>query len=155
MSEQLWAVVEDTGEVSNVLVGDQDFIDQLRADIAKPDVDTGDYHHRQEFIDVTDLDPQPGVGWLHLQGTFMLRTAVTVDRDTIPADGTTAATVTYKDNTPGATGSVVFDVNGVAHDPLPLAADGTASIQVVSESAGDRIRVACGDAGASIEVTPV
>jgi len=61
--EQIWVVVEADGTVSNTVVADDLFVAQLREHIADDAVDTGTYHSGQQFVDVTALDPRPGVGW--------------------------------------------------------------------------------------------
>jgi hypothetical protein len=75
---------------------------------------------------------------------------LTTDRSTIPADGTTAAVVTY--NAPAATGSVTFDVNGATATEQLV--DGTAAIEVTATAAGP-ITVACEGLTATIQAEEV
>lgn len=49
MSERIWAVIDD-GVISNTIVADDAFADQIRPD-------------HDDVVEVTDLVPRPGVGW--------------------------------------------------------------------------------------------
>lgn len=62
-----------------------------------------------------------------------------VDRTTIPADGLTAAVVTYTDPRVGAPLSVTFTVNGATQTVLTAA--GVAVLAVASATPGDTITV--------------
>lgn len=62
--EQVWAVVEEDGTVSNTIVADDAFIAQLREHIADENIDTGIYHTKHEFADITKINPRPGIGWI-------------------------------------------------------------------------------------------
>lgn len=64
MTETLFAVVSADGVVENVIVADEEFVISLSMQIADPGVDTGGFSHDQTFVNVTDLDPRPGVGWV-------------------------------------------------------------------------------------------
>lgn len=60
MAETLYALVDDEGVVTNVIVADKEFIDSLGDQIEDPDVDTGDLAFAKAY-DVTDK----GVGIGH------------------------------------------------------------------------------------------
>lgn len=60
MAETLYALVDDEGVVTNVIVADKAFIDSLGEQIEDPDVDTGDLAFAKAY-DVTDK----GVGIGH------------------------------------------------------------------------------------------
>lgn len=78
--------------------------------------------------------------------------ALTADPPSIPPDGTTAAVITYTNREPGAPGQVDFAVNG--GDPVAVdLADGTAAVEVDSETPGDTITVTAGGLTVTVEVT--
>ena len=56
MSERIWAVI-DGGVIANTIVADDTF-----ADVIRPDHD--------DVIEITDLDPCPGVGWAVVPGGY-------------------------------------------------------------------------------------
>lgn len=62
------------------------------------------------------------------------------DGQTIPGDGSTAATVLYLDTYDDAPGSVVFTVNGTASSPVDLV-NGEATLEIVSSTPGDVVQV--------------
>ena len=64
MSEQLWAVIEPDGVVSNVILADQDFIDSLKDAVTDEAVDSGPHSADHRYVDITDLDPQPAIRWV-------------------------------------------------------------------------------------------
>jgi hypothetical protein len=63
VSETLFAIIDGSGAVVNVIVAEQEFVDSLPDLIADDGVDTGDLTSAHKFVDVTDKDPQPGIGW--------------------------------------------------------------------------------------------
>lgn len=86
-------------------------------------------------------DAAAGPGWTY-DGTTYAPPPVrqmTVDRASIPADGTTPAVVTYADTHPDAPASVTFTVNGATQTVTTT--KGTAALDVVSTTPGDTITV--------------
>jgi len=59
MSETTFALLDADGTVLNVIVADQEFIDGLAAQVADPDVDTGDLTF-DKAVDVTGKGVGPG-----------------------------------------------------------------------------------------------
>lgn len=110
------------------------------------------WHAEVEFVDVTTVSPRPTIGWYRdgngnwIDGTVSL----TSDRPSIPADGTTFATITFKQKGPKAPAKVRFSVNGTeAEDPL---VNGSAVLTVTSTNPGDQILVTAGGASVTILV---
>lgn len=67
MAETLFALLDDEGVVTNVIVADQEFIDTLQAQIDDENVDTGAIEFARAY-DITsvvadDSTPSPGIGW--------------------------------------------------------------------------------------------
>lgn len=62
MTEQTFAVVNDDIVVNTIVAG-QKFLDQLKKQIPDDAVDTALFSKRDIFIDITNLDPKPGLGW--------------------------------------------------------------------------------------------
>ena len=81
-----------------------------------------------------------GVGWRYVNGAPVPPPVreLSIDRQTIPADGTTAALVTYRDTHDDAPASVTFTVNGV--DQAVDVTDGVAELEVTGTVPG-RIEV--------------
>lgn len=71
MTETLFAVVDAAGVVENVIVADQEFIDGLTAAVADPNHDTGTLTVDHVYVNVTALDPQPGVQWTYKNDVFV------------------------------------------------------------------------------------
>lgn len=61
--ETVFAVLDADGVVINKIVAGQEFIDTLIEHIADPDIDSGEYDESNRFVDITDRDPQPNIGW--------------------------------------------------------------------------------------------
>ena len=105
-------------------------------------------------VDVTD-QPQVALDWLYVDGELKPPPMryMNTDRHSIPADGTTAATVTYTDTYPDAPEQVVFTVNG-ATKTVQVTSAGNAFLDVVSSTPGDSIVVSV-DAlpGTSLTIT--
>lgn len=59
MSETTFALLDDNGVVVNVVVADKTFVDELKADISDPDVDTGDFTFANA-VEVTGQLVSPG-----------------------------------------------------------------------------------------------
>lgn len=120
------ALTDTDGQVVNVIVYDPD------SDYTPPNGLTLD-----ELADESPVGP----GWTRNgDGTY----APPPVRDligggTIPPDGKTTATATYRDTHDDAPATVTFDVNGTAAiEPL---VDGEATIEVASTTPGDTITV--------------
>lgn len=120
------AVTTTTGQVVNVIVVEDDTFDP------------GD----GLTLNLLPNESPVTQGWRLVEGEWVAppRRDLTVDQDSIPGDGTTAATVTYTDTHDDAPTEVVFAVNGTASAATALV-QGTASIEVVSSSPGDVITV--------------
>jgi len=111
-------------------------------------------------VDLASVSPTPGVGWSYdaTTGAFSApppppapESLVAVP-SSIPADGTTASTVTWT-AAEGATvpATVQFNVNGVLET---VGTSGTtAEIGVTSTTAGDTITVRCFALSATVSVT--
>lgn len=141
-----WALVRGN-VVENVIVVDDD--DHGFA----PDYVGRDDNDFERAVDLSTLEVQPSIGWVFRRGIGYVPPAViAVDRDTIPANGTTAATVTYTDNRAAPADHVTFVVNGEEQDPPVPLVDGKASITVASSTAGDTVTVSAEGLGVSIEV---
>lgn len=134
------AVTGTTGQVVNVIIVEDDTFDP------------GD------GLTLTALpdDSPVGPGWRLVSGAWVAppRRDLAVDRASIPADGTTAATVTYTDTHDDAPTSVVFTVNGLDSNAVDLV-DAAAALQVTSTTPGDVIEVTVGELSLSIQVEEV
>lgn len=62
MAETLFAVITD-GEVKNIIVAEQRFVDALPDDLTDPDVDTGQFESDDTLIKISGMNPMPGLGW--------------------------------------------------------------------------------------------
>jgi hypothetical protein len=80
------------------------------------------------------------------------RPTLTVAPDTIPADGVTAAVVTYTDPGTERTTSVAFTANGIS-ESVDLDANGVALLDVVSSTPGDTITVSVDTIPNTVTVT--
>lgn len=149
-----WAAVDGTVIVHGGFDAPQEYVDDYvdrvvdRADLTTPPW----WHEGVEFLDVTGMTPRPMVGWFRVgNGPWMDgNPSLTASRLSIPADSTTAAVVTFAQKGPNAPASVEFNVNGVK-STVALAND-TASVEVVSATAGDLITVAVGSLSVQVEV---
>lgn len=133
MSVGTWALIND-GVVSNTIVIDGATAAAFRA--------RGVWPPEQVEVDITELDPRPGIGWAY-DGAFHAPSsppALVSDRDAIPADGATVAVVTYSNTRDDAPAEVTFTVNGTA-STVTLDA-GTAELDVVAVAPG-QITVEC------------
>lgn len=133
------AVTDTTGQVVNVIV------------VEDATFDPGDGLTLTLLPDGSPVGP----GWRLVSGSWVEppRRDLTIDRTSIPANGTTPAVVTYTDTHDDAPTSVVFTVNG-ATDTVTVV-DGAAVLEVVSTTAGDTITVtvdALPDAAVTITV---
>lgn len=110
------------------------------------------YEDNLTLSDATDLDPRPTVGWYKAgNGRWMDGNPTLItDRYTIPANGNTAATVTFTQKGPQAPTEVTFDVNGQTVTET-LVAD-KATVEVVSTNPGDEIVVSTGGSSVTIQV---
>lgn len=149
-----WAVIESNNTVSNLIVADEDFINNLKSHISDDSVDTGEYHAGQTFEEISSIENPPSIGFIKQKdGGYVPPEQISSDKTQIPPDGKTVATVTYTDNRPNASGGdVIFSVNGKEQPPETLL-NSKAQIQVASFTAGDYISVSCGSLSTSIEVT--
>jgi hypothetical protein len=124
--------------------------------VEREDLSTPPWYSRGiQFVNVDNLPNRPVVGFYRANNGDWLdrRPNISVDRDLIPADGKTAATVTYEDYTPSAPPYVTFDVNGSRVEEYVL--NGTASIEITSASPSDRITVGVEDFSVTIDVEGV
>lgn len=126
MSGTRAALVDNDGNVTSVII-----------------VDSAIGYTPPDGLTLAAVGSEPvGPGWTYAGGTFTPPPArsLTVDRVTIPADGTTVAVVTYTDTHDDAPASVVFTVNG-ATKTVTLTAAGNAVLDVASSTADDTITV--------------
>lgn len=134
------AVTDTTGQVVNVIIVNDTTFDP------GPDL----------TLAVLPDGSTVGPGWRLVAGAWAEppRRDLAANRDSIPGDGTTAATVTYTDTHDDAPTSVVFTVNG-ATKTVQLTAAGNAILDVVSSTPGDTVVVtvdALPDAAVTITV---
>jgi hypothetical protein len=67
-----YAILDEEGNVVNIIVADQEFIDSLTSQIQDESVDTGTLSETNEFVELSeDLDTRPGVGWKHQGGEWV------------------------------------------------------------------------------------
>lgn len=136
MSEQRAALINGS-RVTNVIIIDPEIL----------------YAPSGGQIVVTLPDNSPvGPGWTYDGATFTAppTRTLTVDRASIPANGTTAAVVTYRDTFPDGPASVTFTVNGVAQ--AVTVTNSEALLDVVSSTPGDTIEVTVGELSTTITV---
>ena len=129
MSE--WALTEND-VVTNIIVVED-------GDTFATDYVARDDNDYVQAVDLADLDPRPGIGWVNRDGTFLPPETLTTDMDEIPPNGATAATVAYTDNRPDPPATVEVDVNGDTSD-LTLV-DGVGTVAVTSTNPGDTVTV--------------
>lgn len=112
-------------------------------------------HNDSEVVNVIEYDPDAayeppegltldalrdgarvGPGWRVRGGEYLPPPveSLTTDRDQVPADGSAAAVVTYRNTHDDAPASVTFDVNSATADEQVI--DGTAAIEVVAIEPG-------------------
>lgn len=145
-----WALVRDN-VIENIIVVDND---QLPAGVEPfdPDdyvADESNDWQRAVNLDALTQEHRPAIGWIFHRGRGYVPPAeISVDRESIPADGKTVATVTYRDNALAPAAEVPVDVNG-AESQLHLTA-GVGEVAVASSTAGDTVVVRI--AGSSVSV---
>lgn len=153
MSLRTWAVLRDSIVVDMFDAG-LDLVDNFVERVVD---NTGVvtppwYDATVEFVDVTDVEPRPMSGFYKASNGRWVdgNPSLVADRYTIPADGTTAATVTFSQKGPQAPVEVTFDVNGQTVTES-LTAD-KATVEVVSTNPGDEIVVSTGGSSVTIQV---
>lgn len=60
--ERLWAQINQNGQVENVIVADQSFVDAMTGE-------NGAWKNIYQLIEVTSLESRPEIGWTY-DGTF-------------------------------------------------------------------------------------
>lgn len=138
-----WVAVDAGVIVHAGFSAPQSYIDDYDKNIVeRSDITTPPwYHEGVTFLDVTDMNPKPSTDWfLDASGAWLNGNAsLTVNRTTIPADGTTIAVVTFAQKGPKAPAKVKFNVNG--QEVEENLANGVATLEITSVNPGDVIEV--------------
>lgn len=148
-----WAAVKGGVVVHSHFDATQEVIDRAVEALANSEVTPEWYDADVEFVDVSGVDPRPTIGFYKAANGRWVdgNPHLTTDRPAIPADGVTAATVTFTQKGPGAPAEVVFDVNGQVVTET-LGAAKSAMVTVTSTNPGDRITVGVLDLAVTILV---
>lgn len=127
-----WAVVSNDQVVTG-FDGTVEFVESMDRPIWWPE--------DSEILDITGIEPRPVIGFYRSGNEwFDGNPRMGTDRQTIPADGVTAAKITFTQKGPNAPKTVVFSVNGQNMDEV-LSSEGLAVCEVVSSNSGDIIMV--------------
>lgn len=138
-----WVALNTSGIVVGAFSAEQDFVDNFETVVVddRSKSTPSWYADGAEFYDVTGVEPRPLLGWYRTSAGAWAdgNPSLTADRYRIPADGSTAALVTFRQKGPKTPSKVTFNVNGVdAEDNL---ANGEAVLTVTSVNPGDVIAV--------------
>lgn len=149
-----WTATKD-GEVVHGFDAEQSYIDDYldRVVNARGFVTPPWWDETVVFHDVTHLETRPVLGFYKAANGHWVdgNAYLTVDRQSIPADGTTFALVTFEQKGPNAPAEIAFDVNGqVVIETLGSAK--SASLEITSRNPGDRITVRALDLAVTIVV---
>lgn len=150
-----WAALDPSGHVLHTMGAPDELVNEFVQRIVEPSGLTTPYWWTPEvvWVDITAASPQPVTGWFRdgagawVDGTPKL----SVDRPSIPADGVTAARVTFSQKGPKTPTAVTFDVNGQAVSET-LSPEGVAVCDIVSSNPGDQVQVFAGGLFVTIKV---
>lgn len=144
MSElKKWIAVKNNVVVHGGWQGPQSLIDNFEDRVVNAENTTTPswYDETVEFIDVTDLDPLPVTGWYRdVSGNWKDGNAyLETDKYSILPDGTSAATVKFKQVGPNTPTNVEFSINGQTVSEKVTA--GVATLTVTSTNPNDVIQI--------------
>jgi hypothetical protein len=143
MAEQMHALIRDDVVVNLIVTDDSTPDGWLEEYVEAEGLDRA--------VDLADVVHPVAIGFVYRQGRgYVPPEELTAEPAHLPADGTTASTLTYVDNRADPPDSVTADVNGLAQT-VPLVG-GRGTLQVASRTAGDAVTVRVGGAVAIVTV---
>ena len=87
MTETLYAIIDADGLIVDRIVADAEFVKALPDMIADEDVDSGNLDPSHRYVDITDRDPMPGIGWTRgRNGRFTPPPEPELDEPAVPVD---------------------------------------------------------------------